>query len=80
MFMTMSWIFGSAILVKSIVYEKEQRLKETMKVTVTPLLTKLIEFELYLIDFESEFHKSKLKFEFTGNGLNERRILDGLVH
>ena len=32
MFMTMSWIFGSAILVKSIVYEKEQRLKETMKV------------------------------------------------
>ena len=36
MFMTMSWIFGSAILVKSIVYEKEQRLKETMKVTITP--------------------------------------------
>ena len=36
MFMTMSWIFGSAILVKSIVYEKEQRLKETMKVTIKP--------------------------------------------
>ena len=34
MFMTMSWIFGSAILVKSIVYEKEQRLKETMKVNL----------------------------------------------
>ena len=34
MFMTMSWIFGSAILVKSIVYEKEQRLKETMKVYI----------------------------------------------
>ena len=34
MFMTMSWIFGSAILVKSIVYEKEQRLKETMKVII----------------------------------------------
>ena len=36
MFMTMSWIFGSAILVKSIVYEKEQRLKETMKVIIKP--------------------------------------------
>ena len=79
MFMTMSWIFGSAILVKSIVYEKEQRLKETMKVTLSPLLIKLIEFQS-LIDTESEYHKSKLKIQFTGYGFDERRILDGLVY
>ena len=84
MFMTMSWIFGSAILVKSIVYEKEQRLKETMKVTISTLLTTLLLFQSYqiseTIDKELEFHQSKLEIQFAGYGLNQWCILDGLVH
>ncbi len=32
LFMTLSWIYSSAMIIKSIVYEKEQRLKETMRV------------------------------------------------
>ena len=47
MFMTMSWIFGSAILVKSIVYEKEQRLKETMKVNLN-----LYNYQIYFTNYE----------------------------
>lgn len=54
MFMTMSWIFGSAILVKSIVYEKEQRLKETMKVTISTLLTTLLLFQSYQSKIDKE--------------------------
>ena len=30
--MTLSWIYSSAMIIKSIVYEKEKRLKETMRV------------------------------------------------
>ena len=32
LFMTLSWIYSSAMIIKSIVYEKERRLKETMRV------------------------------------------------
>jgi hypothetical protein len=32
MFMTLAWIFSAAMIVKGIVYEKERRLKEVMKV------------------------------------------------
>jgi len=32
LFMTLSWIFTAAMIVKDIVYEKERRLKEVMKV------------------------------------------------
>lgn len=32
MFMTLSWVYSCAMITKSIVYEKEHRLKETMKV------------------------------------------------
>jgi ATP-binding cassette subfamily A (ABC1) protein 1 len=32
LFMTLSWIYPSAMIIKSIVYEKERRLKETMRV------------------------------------------------
>ena len=32
LFMTLSWIYPSAMIIKSIVYEKEKRLKETMRV------------------------------------------------
>jgi ATP-binding cassette, subfamily A (ABC1), member 1 len=32
LFMTLSWVYSSAMIVKSIVYEKEKRLKETMRV------------------------------------------------
>ena len=32
LFMTLSWIYSSAMIIKSIVYEKEKRLKETMRV------------------------------------------------
>ena len=32
MFMTIAWIFSAAMIVKGIVYEKERRLKEVMKV------------------------------------------------
>ncbi|XP_065332368.1 ATP-binding cassette sub-family A member 7-like isoform X3 [Cloeon dipterum] len=32
LFMTLSWVYTSAMIVKSIVYEKERRLKETMRV------------------------------------------------
>ena len=33
MFMTLSWIYSVAMIVKGIVYEKERRLKEVMKVS-----------------------------------------------
>lgn len=32
LFMVLSWVYTCAMIVKSIVYEKEQRLKETMRV------------------------------------------------
>ncbi|XP_059473610.1 ATP-binding cassette sub-family A member 7-like isoform X2 [Neocloeon triangulifer] len=32
LFMTLSWVYTSSMIVKSIVYEKERRLKETMRV------------------------------------------------
>ena len=32
LFMTLAWIYSVAMIVKGIVYEKEQRLKEVMKV------------------------------------------------
>jgi len=32
LFMTLAWIFTAAMIVKDIVYEKERRLKEVMKV------------------------------------------------
>ena len=32
MFMTLAWIYTVSMIVKGIVYEKEQRLKEVMKV------------------------------------------------
>jgi ATP-binding cassette subfamily A (ABC1) protein 1 len=32
MFMTLSWVYACSMIIKSIVHEKEQRLKETMKV------------------------------------------------
>ena len=32
LFMTLSWVYACSMIIKSIVYEKEQRLKETMKV------------------------------------------------
>jgi len=32
LFMTIAWIFTASMIVKGIVYEKEQRLKEVMKV------------------------------------------------
>lgn len=32
MFMVLAWVFTSALVVKSIVYEKEQRIKETLGV------------------------------------------------
>ena len=31
--MTLAWIFGVATIIKSVVYEKERRLKEVMKVS-----------------------------------------------
>ena len=32
LFMTLAWVYTAAMIIKSIVYEKEQRLKETMRV------------------------------------------------
>ena len=32
LFMTLAWIFSVAMIIKGVVYEKEQRLKEVMKV------------------------------------------------
>ena len=32
LFMTLAWIFSVAMIIKSVVYEKERRLKEVMKV------------------------------------------------
>ncbi len=32
LFMTLAWVFSASMIIKSIVYEKEQRLKETMRV------------------------------------------------
>ena len=33
LFMTLAWIFSVAMIIKSVVYEKERRLKEVMKVS-----------------------------------------------
>ena len=33
MFMTLAWIFSVAMIIKGVVYEKERRLKEVMKVS-----------------------------------------------
>ena len=32
LFMTLAWVYSASMIIKSIVYEKEQRLKETMRV------------------------------------------------
>lgn len=32
LFMTLAWIYSVAVIIKGIVYEKEARLKETMKI------------------------------------------------
>lgn len=32
LFMTLAWIFSVAMIIKGVVYEKERRLKEVMKV------------------------------------------------
>lgn len=32
LFMTLAWMYSVAIILKSVVYEKEARLKETMKI------------------------------------------------
>lgn len=32
LFMTLAWVYSASMIIKSIVYEKEKRLKETMRV------------------------------------------------
>ena len=54
LFMTLAWIFSVAMIIKGVVYEKERRLKEVMKVRHTVYLCT----SLYVI-FQWDVHIEK---------------------
>ena len=47
LFMVLSWVYTCAMIVKSIVHEKEQRLKETMRVMGLGTEDNYIDFSVY---------------------------------
>ena len=52
MFMTLAWIYTVSMVVKGIVYEKEQRLKEVMKVMGLSKWNTLVGLVYYISDHD----------------------------
>lgn len=74
LFMTLAWMYSVAIILKSVVYEKEARLKETMRIMgldngilwfswfISSLIPLLISAGLLVLLLKVTHHREPLKF------------------